>query len=65
MQHDAADRPARPVTEREAVTNPLAVLASGVRGAALWRWSMVLDMLGYYLLIVPLILFLRQWLYPT
>ncbi len=46
----------------DAITNPLAILASGTEAADLWRWSMVLDMLGYYLLIVPLVLLLRQWL---
>ncbi|MBC8161305.1 MAG: hypothetical protein H7Z42_08805 [Roseiflexaceae bacterium] len=46
----------------EAVMDPLALLASGPFGAEMWRWSMVLDMLGYYLLIVPLTLFLKRWL---
>lgn len=46
----------------EAVLDPLAVVASGPQAAELWRWSMVLDMLGYYLLIVPLTIVLWRWL---
>ncbi len=46
----------------EAVLDPLALLAGGPFAATVWRWSMVLDLLGYYLLIIPLILLLRRWL---
>lgn len=46
----------------DATTNPLAILESGAQAASLWRWSMLLDMLGYYLLIVPVVLVLRHWL---
>jgi hypothetical protein len=42
------------------MTNPLVLLHSGKTAAPLWRWSMVLDIFGYYLLIVPLILLLRS-----
>ena len=40
------------------------MLETGARGAALWRWFMILDMLGYYLLIVPLVVLLWHWLRP-
>jgi hypothetical protein len=32
----------------------------GVRGAAFFRWGMILDVLGYYLLLAPLALYLRE-----
>ena len=38
------------------MTDPLVLLHAGKAAAPLWRWSMVLDIFGYYLLIVPLIL---------
>ena len=41
------------------MTNPLVLLHAGSAAAPLWRWSMILDIFGYYLPIVPLILFLR------
>jgi len=41
------------------ITNPLVLLHAGQAAASLWRWSMVLDIFGYYLLIVPLVLLLR------
>jgi len=41
------------------MTNPLALLHAGRAAAPLWRWGMVLDVFGYYLLIVPLVLLLR------
>jgi hypothetical protein len=41
------------------MTNPLVLLHAGTTAAPLWRWSMILDILGYYLPIVPLILLLR------
>jgi hypothetical protein len=42
------------------MTNPLVLLHGGTAAAPWWRWSMILDILGYYLPIVPLILFLRS-----
>lgn len=41
------------------MTNSLVLLHAGRAAAPLWRWSMVLDIFGYYLLIVPLVLLLR------
>jgi hypothetical protein len=43
----------------DGMTNPLVLLHAGRAAAPLWRWSMVLDIAGYYLPIVPLILLLR------
>jgi hypothetical protein len=43
----------------DGMTNPLVLLRAGRAAAPLWRWSMVLDIAGYYLPIVPLILVLR------
>jgi len=48
----------------DALSDPSVLLRIGEAGAGLWRWSMVLDLFGYYLLIVPLLLFLRTWLRP-
>ena len=42
------------------MTNPLVLLHAGTAAAPLWRWSMILDIFGYYLPIVPLILLLRS-----
>lgn len=39
-------------------------LPTGVSGARLWRWTMVLDLFSYYLLIVPLTGWLWRWLKP-
>lgn len=41
------------------MTDPLVLLHAGRAAAPLWRWSMVLDITGYYLPIVPLVLLLR------
>jgi hypothetical protein len=43
----------------DGMTSPLVLLRAGQAAAPLWRWSMVLDIAGYYLPIVPLILLLR------
>ena len=43
-----------------AISHPLVLLRQGGGAATLWRWSMVFDALGYYLLIVPAILLLRS-----
>jgi hypothetical protein len=42
------------------MTNPLVLLHAGTGAAPLWRWSMILDIFGYYLPIVPMILLLRS-----
>ena len=44
----------------DGMTNPLVLLHAGVGAATLWRWSMILDIFGYYLPIVPLILLLHS-----
>ncbi len=48
----------------EAFTKPTILLRAGAAGAEWWRWSMIFDLLGYYLLIAPLILLLRRWPRP-
>jgi hypothetical protein len=42
-----------------AMSHPVVLLRQGPTAATLWRWSMVFDTLGYYLLIVPALLALR------
>jgi hypothetical protein len=42
------------------MTNPLVLLHAGAGEAGLWRWSMVLDIVGYYLPVIPVILLLRS-----
>jgi hypothetical protein len=42
------------------MSNPLVLLHAGSAAPPLWRWSMILDIFGYYLPIVPLILLLRS-----
>jgi hypothetical protein len=44
--------------------NPALMLSVGIDGANLLRWGMILDMLGYYLPLLPLALFLQRWLRP-
>jgi hypothetical protein len=47
-----------------AFTDPAAGLRSGPGRETVARISMLLDMLGYYLLLVPVALYLRAWLRP-
>jgi hypothetical protein len=47
-----------------AISHPLELIREGATGAQLWHWAMVLDILGYYLLIVPVIMALRGSLRP-
>lgn len=47
-----------------AFTDPAAGLRSGPGRETVARISMLLDMLGYYLLLVPIALYLRAWLRP-
>jgi hypothetical protein len=49
----------------EAFTSPARLLETGNRGALFMKWSLILDMFGYYLLIAPLALLLRRWLAPA
>jgi hypothetical protein len=48
----------------EATTNMRLYLETGSRGGSLYRMSMILDILGYYLLIVPLTILLWHWFRP-
>jgi hypothetical protein len=43
-------------------TNPALWLSVGADGANLSRWGMILDMLSYYLPLLPVALFLWRWL---
>jgi hypothetical protein len=43
-----------------AISNPLLLIHTGVSGSRWWHLSMILDTLGYYLMIVPLTLVLRK-----
>jgi hypothetical protein len=45
-----------------AMSDPLLLLRTGAGAAEIWRWSMVLDLFGYYLLIVPLVVGLRGYI---
>lgn len=46
----------------EAFSNPVQVLTIPNVNASLLRWSMLADMIGYYLLLLPTIFWLYQWL---
>jgi hypothetical protein len=48
----------------DVATNPVLMLSVGTDGANLLRWGMILDMLGYYLPLLPVALFLQRWLGP-
>ena len=48
----------------DAATNPAFWLSVGADGASLSRWGMILDMLSYYLPLLPVALFLWRWLRP-
>lgn len=48
-----------------ALSQPQLLLQQGRAAAEWWHWSMALDILGYYLFIVPLILWIRRNLLPT
>ncbi len=45
-------------------TNPTVMLSIGANGASLMRWGLILDMLGYYLPLLPVALFLQSWCRP-
>jgi hypothetical protein len=42
--------------------DPAIFLAVGNHGATLLRWGLILDMLGYYLPLLPIALFIQNWL---
>jgi hypothetical protein len=42
--------------------DPVVFLSAGPDGANLLRWGLILDMLGYYLPLLPLALFIQEWL---
>ena len=44
--------------------NPVSFLSVGVDGANLLRWGLILDMLGYYLPLLPIAIFIQNWLKP-
>jgi hypothetical protein len=46
----------------EAFSDPVQILAIPMVNADLLRWSMLFDIAGYYLLLLPAIFWLRQWL---
>jgi len=45
-------------------TNSALTLSVGTDGANLLRWSLILDMFGFYLPLLPVALFLQRWLEP-
>jgi hypothetical protein len=45
-------------------SNPTSLLGTGANGASLFRWGMVLDLFGYYLLLAPLALLVWSRLQP-
>ena len=42
--------------------NPVSFLSVGAGGANLLRWGLILDMLGYYLPLLPIAIFIQYWL---
>ena len=48
----------------DVASNPALMLSIGAGGANLLRWGMILDMLGYYLPLLPVALCLQHWLRP-
>ena len=48
----------------EASTNPALLLSVGADGARLLGWGLILDMLSYYLPLLPVALFLWRWIGP-
>jgi Domain of unknown function (DUF4386) len=48
-----------------ALSNPDMLVSIGTDRANLFRWGMVLDVFGYYVLLVPLALLLWKWLKPN
>lgn len=48
----------------ELLSNPVGFIAVGAGRAELVRWSWLLDLFGYYLLLTPAALYLWHWLKP-
>lgn len=48
-----------------ALSNPSSLITIGTNGANLFRWGMVFDVFGYYVLLTPLALLLWKWLRPN
>jgi hypothetical protein len=46
----------------EAFSNPLLILTTAGVNVQAARWSMILDMFGYYLLLLPVIYLLHDWI---
>lgn len=44
--------------------SPAEFIAIGSAGATVFKWTMIGDIFGQYLLLLPLILFLWYWLFP-
>lgn len=47
-----------------ALSDPAMMITRGSDAAGLYFWSMILDMFGYYLLLLPAVLYLWYWLSP-
>src|ERR1700682_2607994 len=45
-----------------ALSDPGSLISIGRDGASLFRWGMMLDVFGYYVLLAPLALWLWKWL---
>src|SRR5690349_17161832 len=43
------------------MSDPTLILSVGTSGGKLLRWGLILDMLGYYLPLLPVALFIQQW----
>ena len=43
------------------MSDPTLILSVGLNGANLLRWGLILDMLGYYLPLLPVALFIQHW----
>jgi hypothetical protein len=48
-----------------ALSNPSSLITIGTDGANFFRWGMVFDVFGYYVLLTPLALVLWKWLRPN
>ncbi|HLO13571.1 MAG TPA: DUF4386 family protein [Anaerolineales bacterium] len=45
----------------DVMSDPTVILSVGATGANLLRWGLILDMLGYYLPLIPVVLFIGHW----